>query len=51
MEHLDAFDGAGEVLLATVGEENPVEEAGFDDVVDSGLAEFFTTKQSVGVLD
>lgn len=51
VEHLDALHGAGEVLLAAVGQENPVEEPGLDDVVDPGLPELVTAKQAFGVLD
>lgn len=44
VEHLDALDGAGEVLLAAIGKENPVEEPGLDDVVDPGLPKLVTAK-------
>ena len=34
--------------MSTVGGEDPVEESGFDDVVDTGLAELFAAEQAGG---
>ena len=48
---MNAFHDAGEVLLASFGKKNPVEEAGLDNVVDPGLPELVTAKQALGVLE